>query len=170
MPPHRQTRKKSPTVATTEGEGEYGAAAAAAATTTTTTDDDDDLEEVERFVDSEDGSNNDMDDDDDDDDDDDSDDYDDLDDTLRDEVKNLEKKVETSKGKGRDYGAHAKLLLKLRQAKLKERLEESRVAFDRKFSLEEEQWLSWLEDKMTELKNASGKREKKLEAYIQELF
>ena len=155
MPPHRQTRKKSPTVATTEGEGEYGAAAAAAATTTTTTDDDDDLEEVEDLSDSEDGSNNDMDDDDDDDDD--SDDYDDLDDTLLDEVMNLEKKVETSKG--RDYGAHAKLLLKLRQAKLKERLEESRVAFDRKFSLSEEQWLSWLEDRMTELeKCAAGKK------------
>ena len=169
MPPHRQTRKKSPTVATTEGEGEYGAAAAAAATTTTTTDDDDDLEEVEDLSDSEDGSNNDMDDDDDDDDDDDSDDYDDLDDTLLDEVMNLEKKVETSKG--RDYGAHAKLLLKLRQAKLKERLEESRVAFDRKFSLSEEQWLSWLEDKMTELKKcASGKKRKEIEAYIQELF
>ena len=167
MPPHRQTRKKSPTVATTEGEGEYGAAAAAAAATTTTTDDDDDLEEVEDLSDSEDGSNNDMDDDDDDDDD--SDDYDDLDDTLLDEVMNLEKKVETSKG--RDYGAHAKLLLKLRQAKLKERLEESRVAFDRKFSLSEEQWLSWLEDKMTELKKcASGKKRKEIEAYIQELF
>ena len=100
--------------------------------------------------------------DDDDDDDDDSDDYDDLDDTLLDEVMNLEKKVETSKG--RDYGAHAKLLLKLRQAKLKERLEESRVAFDRKFSLSEEQWLSWLEDKMTELKKcASGKKRKEIE-------
>ena len=45
MPPHRQTRKKSPTVATTEGEGEYGAAAAAAATTTTTTTDDEHEEE-----------------------------------------------------------------------------------------------------------------------------
>ena len=158
MPPHRQTRKKSPTVATTKGEGEYGAAAAAAAATT---DDDDDLEEVEDLSDSKtvrttiwmmmmmmmmmmmiD-----------------SDDYDDLDDTLLDEVMNLEKKVETSKG--RDYGAHAKLLLKLRQAKLKERLEESRVAFDRKFSLSEEQWLSWLEDKMTELeKCASGKKKR----------
>ena len=48
MPPHRQTRKKSPTVATTEGEGEYGAAAAAAAQQTAN----DDSEEVEDLSDS----------------------------------------------------------------------------------------------------------------------
>jgi hypothetical protein len=81
----------------------------------------------------------------------------------------LENKVEASKGK--DYGAHAKLLLKLRQAKLKERLEESRVAFDRKFNLSEEQWLSWLDDKTKELYEcASGKKRKGMEVRVQELF
>ena len=129
-------------------------------------DDDDDSEAGEDLSDSEDDSDDDMDEDDDSDDDDDD---NDIDDTLLDEVMALENKVEASKGK--DYGAHAKLLLKLRQAKLKERLEESRVAFDRKFNLSEEQWLSWLDDKTKELYEcASGKKRKEMEVRVQELF
>ena len=127
---------------------------------------DDDSEAGEDLSDSEDDSDDDMDEDDDSDDDDDD---NDIDDTLLDEVMALENKVEASKGK--DYGAHAKLLLKLRQAKLKERLEESRVAFDRKFNLSEEQWLSWLDDKTKELYEcASGKKRKEMEVRVQELF
>ena len=129
-------------------------------------DDDDDSEAGEDLSDSEDDSDDDMDEDDDSDDDDDD---NDIVDTLLDEVMALENKVEASKGK--DYGAHAKLLLKLRQAKLKERLEESRVAFDRKFNLSEEQWLSWLDDKTKELYEcASGKKRKEMEVRVQELF
>ena len=125
-------------------------------------DDDDSKEDEEDLSESDDDSDDEMDDDDDSDD-------NDVDDTLLDEVMDLEKKVETSKG--RDYGAHAKLLLKLRQAKLKERLEESRVAFDRKFNLSEEQWLSWMEDKMKDLDAcASAKKRKEMEMRVQDLF
>ena len=125
-------------------------------------DDDDSEEDEEDLSESDDDSDGDMDDDEDSDD-------NDVDDTLLDEVMDLEKKVETSKG--RDYGAHAKLLLKLRQAKLKERLEESRVAFDRKFNLSEEQWLSWMEDKMKDLDAcASAKKRKEMEMRVQDLF
>lgn len=169
MPPRR---KKAPTAASAAADDVKELAPLSAevdddrmdadTTTTTTTNNnnknaDDDSEAGEDLSDSEDDSDDDMDEDDDSDDDDDD---NDIVDTLLDEVMALENKVEASKGK--DYGAHAKLLLKLRQAKLKERLEESRVAFDRKFNLSEEQWLSWLDDKTKELYEcASGKKRKK---------
>jgi squamous cell carcinoma antigen recognized by T-cells 3 len=105
-------------------------------------------------------------------------DSDDMDESLLDDIMDLEKKVEESDG--RDYHSFAKLLIKLAQAKLKERLELARREYEKKFLLSEEQFLHWLRDKTNELENyatsnnnSNNRNRKKiesLETQIEELF